>query len=388
MKKVVSLLIVLVFLCGCSVMPKETKPAAQGKISAVWIYFSELSMKSESGGTKKSFTEKMNVIFDNCVKMGINTVFVQVRPCCDAFYKSEIFPWSYYVTGTQGKSVDYDPLQIMVELAHKNNLSIHAWINPFRVAFSDDKSLLSEDNPALSWMNSDDKDLNRLVVSVNGGLYFSPPSDKVQKLILDGVRELVNNYDIDGIHIDDYFYPSIEEKVDSSFYKEYTDNGGALSLSEWRLTVISAFISSMYSAVKSCDSKCIFSISPAGNITNNYNQQFADVKLWCSQRGYADWIIPQVYYGFDDKKLTFDAACDQWSKLDTVGAVKMIYGIAAYKVNESDDEWTAGSGIIDKQISYAKSKDNYYGTAFFSYSSLIDKDKSAEFQNISALVLS
>ena len=151
-------------------------------------------------------------------------------------------------------------------------------------------------------------------------------------------------------------------------------------MKEWRLSVISSFVSAMYSAVKSEDEKCIFSVSPAGNVGNNYNEQYADVGRWCSESGFADWIIPQLYYGFDDKTLTFDKACAEWDRLGRGGKVRLICGIAAYKVNNSDEEWRSGGGIIARQIKYAEDGDNYSGIALFSYSSLIDPAAAAEFE--------
>jgi len=381
MKKVISLILILQFViitAGCSVIPDEEVKKDTSSVSAVWMYYSEISMQDKNGGTEKQFRDKTEEMFRNCADRGINTVFYHVRPFSDAFYKSEVFPWSKYLTGTQGVEPDYDPLEIVIEIAHSYNISLHAWINPFRILASDDYSSLSSDNPALKWINENSPN----VVNVNNGWYFSPGSSEAQKLIVDGVREIAENYDVDGIHIDDYFYPSTDESVDAVFYKEYKDNGGELSLKNWRLNTVSAFVSQLYGATKSKTSKCIFSISPAGNILNNYNEQFADVKLWMSERGYADWIIPQLYYGFDNEILSFGLALEAWSALKKSGDVKLIYGIAAYKVNESDDEWQSGNGIIDKQLDLIIKKENCGGAAFFSYSCLVDPDKAAEFVNI------
>lgn len=382
MKKLISVLLVLTFLAGCSVMPEEKK-TTPAEICAVWIYFDELSMKSEKGGSAESFERKIDKMLSVCAEKGINTLFFHVRPFCDAMYRSAIFPWSAYLTGTQGKSVDYDPLEIALRKAHERGMTLHAWINPFRIAVSEDISKLSADNPALRWIKEKSPD----VVNVNGGWYFCPASVKAQKTVIDGVREIVENYDVDGIHIDDYFYPSADKKVDKYFYDKYKNDGGKLGLSEWRLNVVSAFVSELYAAAKSVSGNCIFSISPAGNIVNNYTQLFADVRLWCSRRGYADWIIPQLYYGFEDEKLSFDLACGVWSKLPLADGVKMIYGIAAYKINNSDSEWDDGRGIIEKQLSCAKAKENYCGAAFFSYSSLADKNNSSELENLGSRVL-
>lgn len=376
----------MMMLTSCTIPDKSQKSKKPGgkEISAVWISYNELSMKDSDGGDEASFREKIREMFDNCAKLGINTAFVQVRPFCDAMYPSDIFPWSAYLTGYQGDPIYYDPLEIMVEEAHERGIGLHAWINPFRVSFDTDLDKLSKKNPAKILL-SDEKTKKR-VVTADGGLYLCPASTDNHKLIIDGVREIIKNYDVDGIHIDDYFYPSTDESVDKVYYDDYKKSGGKLFHDKWRLEMISSFVSQMYTAVKSENKDCVFSISPAGNINNNYEEEYADVERWCSERGYCDWIIPQLYYGFEDEAVPFDKACDSWSKLDTIGAVRMIYGIAAYKINDSDEEFDAGNGIIEKEISVAKATDNYGGVAFFSYTSLTNPDFSEEFKNIKSSV--
>ncbi|MGN0549860.1 MAG: glycoside hydrolase family 10 protein [Acutalibacteraceae bacterium] len=386
MKRVMCLLLAMLTLSSCGVIEKsknEKKPTGK-EISAVWISYTELSMKDENGGNEDSFRDKISEMFDNCAQLGINTVFAQVRPFCDAMYPSEIFPWSAYLTGYQGDPVYYDPLEIMVEEAHERGLGLHAWINPFRVSFDTDTDKLSEKNPAKKLL-SDEKTKDR-VVTADGGLYLCPASTENHKLIIDGVREIIRNYEVDGIHIDDYFYPSTDISVDKTYYEEYKKSGGALFYDKWRLEVISSFVSQMYTAVKSERNDCVLSISPAGNINNNYEEEYADVERWCSEKGYCDWIIPQIYYGFENEVIPFDKACKSWSELDTTDDVRMIYGIPAYKVNGEEDEFKAGRGIIEKQISAAKATDNYGGVAFFSYSSLVDPDCKKEFENIKSSV--
>ena len=380
------LLLAMLTLSSCGIIEKsknDNKPTGK-EISAVWISYTELSMKDENGGNEDSFRDKISEMFDNCAQLGINTVFAQVRPFCDAMYPSEIFPWSAYLTGYQGDPVYYDPLEIMVEEAHERGLGLHAWINPFRVSFDTDTDKLSEKNPAKKLLN-DEKTKDR-VVTADGGLYLCPASTQNHKLIIDGVREIIRNYEVDGIHIDDYFYPSTDISVDKTYYDEYKKNGGAFFYDKWRLEVISSFVSQMYTAVKNERNDCVFSISPAGNINNNYEEEYADVERWCSEKGYCDWIIPQIYYGFENEVLPFDKACKSWSELDTTDDVRMIYGIPAYKVNGEEDEFKAGGGIIEKQISVAKATDNYGGVAFFSYSSLVDPDCKKEFENIKSSV--
>lgn len=380
MKKITVILIsfILIFLLACSDNTEQhnnqNKPVENkdDSVRAVWIFYRELSMADENGGTAESFKKKIDEIFDNCVSLGLNTVFFHVRPFADSFYKSDIFPLSEYLTGEQGGKIDYDPLGIAVESAHERNISIHAWINPFRVSFSSDLSELSESNPAKKYAEEE----SELVYISENGIYFNPSCEENHRLIINGVREIVNNYDVDGVHIDDYFYPTSDEDIDKTQYGKYVSDGGGLSLKEWRIQCINSFVSSLYSAVKSADKNMIFSISPAGNVKNNYDSLFADVKRWGSTAGYCDWLIPQLYYSFDNKTLPYEKALKEWRSNTTLPSVKLIAGLGAYKAVSDDDEWK-DKDIIKSQLKYAE-KDDYDGYALFSYSSIIS-DKMPEF---------
>ena len=378
MKRIFCVILSLMLLCGCSVLPDKNKaeesthiPIPNEDIKGVWIFYRELSMEKDGGGTEESFKSKIDNIFDNCVKFGINTVFVHVRAFSDSFYPSKIFPWSKYLTGVQGKSVEYDPLKIMLNSAHQRGLSFHAWINPFRISLDKDESKLSNDNIAKKWLN--DNDTAKRVYKTDTGIYFDPANSYAQKLIIDGVREIAENYDVDGIHIDDYFYPTTDAQIDETEYNEYTSLGGKLGLSDWRREVVSSFISGMYSAIKSIDESICFSISPAGNFSNNYNSLYADVVKWGNESGYCDVLIPQLYYGFEHKKLPFKEASDDWCNKIDESKVKLVAGLAAYKtVEPQKGEWE--TDIILRQIDYTSRQKQYSGYCLFSYSSIISED--------------
>lgn len=371
MKKLVSLILIILLLPGCT--RQENIPEASTKteieeIRGVWLFYRELSMVDEKGGTAESFTEKINTIFDKCVSLGINTVFFHVRPSADSFYASKIFPFSEYLTGKQGGAVDYDPLKIAVSLAHEKNISLHAWINPFRISFSSDKSELAETNPAVKLINEN----SDRICTVNGGLYFNPASEENRKLIIDGVREIVNSYDVDGVHIDDYFYPDTDKSIDEKQFQDYVSCGGNLSLEEWRTQNVNTFVSNMYSAVKSCDENVIVSVSPAGNIENNYKKLYADVKRWGSTEGYCDWLIPQIYFGFENSAQPYETVMNEWRKNTICPSVRLAAGLAAYKVLSGEsDEWKKG-GIIGRQWGRAE-ENGYDGFVLFSYSSIISE---------------
>lgn len=230
----------------------------------VWINYNELSMKSVGGGTAEEFKNKIDTMFENIKAFGLNTVIFQVRPFSDSFCSSEIFPWSSYITGEQGKNPGYDPFLIATNEAEKYGLKIEAWINPYRVSYKDNFDDLSELNPAKQWYT--DNPLTDDLIITGSGIYYNPSSKRAQKIIIDGVREIVKNYNISAIHMDDYFYPTVDEGIDVDLYTNYRNEGGELSLDDWRRENVNTFISGLYSSVKSIKQDVKVVISPAGDI--------------------------------------------------------------------------------------------------------------------------
>lgn len=386
-------------LIGCTTqMEKEgviptvdaTPTQAQAKSSlskaeemrAVWINYNELSMAQNSGGDAEQFREKIAGMFDKALALGLNTVFVHVRAFSDAFYRSELFPTSKYMTGTQGEDPGYDPLAIAVEEAHKRTLQIHAWINPYRVSLDTDFDKLCDTNPAKKWYLEKGASDPRLIVC-DQGIYYNPASQEAQKLIIDGVREIISGYDVDGIHYDDYFYPSTEASIDKTSYQAYVDTGGKYTLEEWRRENINNFVSGVYSAVKSISPDVRISISPSANIEYNENKMYADVRLWAQTPGYCDDLIPQVYYGFENETLPFETVVRQWNELSTSNSVRLCFGLAFYKCGSVDEfassseasdsaryEWQRRDDIIVRQLQLIRSLSRYGGYALYSYASL------------------
>lgn len=348
------------------------------KFIGVWINYNELSMKKESGGNEESFRKKVGDMFSRCESLGVNNLFVQVRPFCDAFYKSDIFPYSEYITGKQGVNPNYDPLKIMTEEAKKRGLKIHAWINPYRVSYKTDINTLSKTSPAYILYNEKGND----VYIGESGIYLNPASDKAKKLVLEGVRELLS-YNIDGIHLDDYFYPNKDEKIDKAEYEKYRSSGGSLSLEDWRRSHVTSLVGMLYSEIKAASPGILFGISPMGDIEKNYASLYADIPLWCSKTGYVDYIMPQLYYGFENEKLPFEKTAESWKALAEKGNVKIYGGLALYKLGKEDKfageqsekkdtaryEWVNNKDVISRQIAVLEEL-KYGGTVFYSYSSL------------------
>ncbi len=359
---------------------KETIATADSddeEFKAMWISYLELeSYVENSEHSEKAFTEFIDHIYDKTVDSGMNAVIVHVRPMGDALYPSKYYPWSKYLTGTQGVNPGFNPLKIMIEEAHERGLEFHAWINPYRVSTQDSYDTLSADNPAKKWHNSSNSEEQRNVLSYNGALYYNPAKEEVQNLILNGVKEIVQDYDIDAIHFDDYFYPEFtSQNVLTDFdAKEYTGTKTVTGIANWRRENVSTLIKNIYSAIDSIDQNVEFGISPAGyidNLTSEYSY-YVDIEKWLSQEGYIDYVIPQIYWGFTHKTAPFDKMVSEWSTLNKKNIVKLYIGIGTYRVGETDSnhtntsEWL-DSSLMKKQISNARQNSRVKGFAFFSY---------------------
>ena len=360
-----------------STTKKQTTTAAvsQEEIRGVWLSY--LEIPSAQGKSAAQYRNEANSIFSSLADFGINTVFLHARAFSDAFYLSDIFPTSKYVAGTQGAAIGFDPFKIMLESAKSYGLEVHAWINPFRVSSSADITALSKNNPARKIYEAGNEESQVCILS--NGIYYNPASLKAQQLVLDGIKEILANYDVAGIHIDDYFYPSTDSTIDSEQYNAYTAAGGKSSLAQWRISTINSFVLAAYSAVKSYGQNKIFSISPAADIEKNRNQLYADVKVWLANEGYADWIIPQIYYGFENSSFPFDETADEWNSLKRHKNVKLICGLAAYKCGTQDayagngkSEWLSNSDILLRQVMYIKTHGSYSGIVLFSCNNIIN----------------
>lgn len=327
--------------------------------TASWLSYIELSVK-KGRETKEKYTAYIDGIFENMKKVNITDVFVQVRPFADAFYVSSLFPASAYAASEQGGELPFDVLSLITERAKEKNLNIHAWINPYRVSINNDINTLSKNNPAYLWYKEGETED---VVISDSGIYFNPASEKVRKLIVDGAKELLSEYDIKGIHIDDYFYFDGCGNFDKSQYESYTSQGGSLSLDNWRRENVNCLVSSLYIAVKEFGQDKIFSVSPSGDMNKCYEESYADVSLWCSEEGYCDIIIPQIYFGFENEKLPFEQCLSQWLSACKGKGSKLVIGLALYKAGQEDayalsgkNEWIENSDVISRQVKLLKEK--------------------------------
>ncbi len=346
------------------------------EMRGVWVTYMDLNME-DTDKTYKAFKEKFKKIADTAKKDNFNTLIVQVRPFSDALYDSAYFPYSHILTGTQGKDPGYDPLEYMCEYSHKIGLDIHAWVNPYRVKISESPKKLSKNNP---YNNN-----KRLGVTVENDIYYNPAIEDVRLLIELGIKEIVKNYDVDGIQFDDYFYPTKSKSFDKKEYNSYVKSvgtGNAISLQNWRIANVNILVAETYSIIHKIKDNLVFGISPQGNINNNYDL-CADVKSWCSKSGYIDYICPQLYYSLENPALKYEDALNNWINLEYSDNVSLYIGVAGYKAGTDNDKgtWLNSDKIIQKEVKLLRKK-GINGFMFYCYSNLESDLASKEVSNL------
>ncbi len=358
---------------------EKKEDSTKKEMRGIWISYMELDMQNEEEKNAQAFRNKFKKMAIKCKEYGFNTLIVQVRPFADALYESEYYPYSHLLTGTQGENPEYDPLEIMCEISRNYEMSIHAWVNPYRIKSKSIPYELSEDNPYVQ--NSD------IGIQYDEGIYLDPSDEKARELIINGVIEIAEKYDVDGIQFDDYFYPTTDEEFDSKQYAEYVSNVGEnnkMSLDNWRVANVNTLICDTYRAVHSLEKDVVFGISPQGNINNNANL-YADVISWCTCKGFVDYICPQIYFSLENPALSFEDCLDSWCSLEFNDNVSLYVGLSGYKAGSEDyDEgtWLNADDILAQEYEILKNNENVSGFMLYSYESLENETANREIENL------
>lgn len=363
---------------------KTTVNNNDGEVRAAWITFLDYSNNGYESETE--FNLSIAQMFDNIVKSGLNTVYVHVRPFSDAMYNSNYFPWSKYASGRQGDNPSFDPLKNMIRLAKERKLSIHAYINPYRVTTKNEYKNLAINNPAYIWLNDGNDNNDRNVLRFGDVYYYNPSSEEVISLIVNGVSEIIENYSVDGIIFDDYFYPNLGSKYKTNFdYVEYNiykeNNPEAKSIVDWRKDNVNKLLKRVYNTIKSKDKNLTFGISPAGNITNlkAEDKNYVDIDRWLSEDGFIDYIVPQQYWGFEHEVCPFEENVNKWINLIKNPKIKLYIALPMHKTFDKDiDEWKNNNDVIARMISSLRSK----GLGFSIYRYNFMKSETEEYKNM------
>lgn len=319
-------LAMLLLLSGCALQPHlaATRPELRG----VWIAtVDNIDWPSRPDLPVERQKAELVRIFDRAASLGLNAVFLQVRPSADAIYPAADSPWSEYLTGAMGRPPDppWDPLAFAVAEAHARGLELHAWFNPFRARHPSAKS-----PPAASHVALRRPDLVR---EYGKHLWLDPGDPAAHREVLAAVLDVVLRYDVDGVHMDDYFYPYPERATggaeiafpDDATWRRYRANGGRLRRDDWRRKNINDFVRTMYTSVKAIRKDVQVGISPFGiwrprhprqiRGFDAYDKLYADARLWL-RRGWLDYLAPQLYWPIDRREQSFPALLRWWMAQD------------------------------------------------------------------------
>lgn len=300
-------------------------------------------------------------MLDTLQKLNINTVFFQVRPKADAFYDSPYEPWSQYITGYRGKAPTYDVLRWVIDETHRRGMSFHAWINPYRV---DQKQ-----RPGDRFGKLDAKIPQNLVKDYRMVRVYNPAMPETRQRVSAIVADLLRRYDVDGIHLDDYFYPALQkgEKMnDDAEYQRY--GNGFSSIADFRRAMVDSLVVAMHDSIKTIRPNAVFSISPQGNYENNYNTMYADIALW-SARGWCDVIIPQLYWSTERWFLPRL----KWFSDNATSQTKLLIGYALYRFSErAKSSIYRTADDLAKQIDAARADGKVSGAALYSANWLME----------------
>jgi len=305
---------------------KEDIPRAEREFRGVWVAtVANIDWPSEPGLTTKQQKQEVITLLDTFVTLNLNAVVFQVRPQCDAFYNSSIEPWSFYLSGEQGKAPEpyYDPLTFWVEESHKRGLELHTWFNPYRAHHPAGGEITEN-----SVVNTNPE----IVKELKKGYYWLDPAKmETQDHSINVVMDVVKNYDIDGVHFDDYFYPYTsynggDDFPDEDTWQEYKNNGGELERNDWRRQAVNTFIHRLYNEIKNEKPHVKFGLSPFGiwrpgypssiRGMDQYDVLFADAKLWLN-KGWIDYFTPQLYWPINQVPQSFPVLLGWWTKENT-----------------------------------------------------------------------
>jgi uncharacterized lipoprotein YddW (UPF0748 family) len=380
--------------CGLPSVPEgartEEPPPAPREFRAAWVAtVANIDWPSKAGLPVEEQRAEIVRIVDRAAELRLNALVVQVRTTADAMYPSKIEPWSEYLTGEQGKPPEpfYDPLKEWIDEAHRRGIELHAWFNPYRARHVEAKSPLAKSHIAMTHPEA--------VKSYGGYLWMDPGDAAAVDQTLRVVVDVVHRYDVDGVHIDDYFYPypvrarepSGEEGAEEDFpddptWQAYVSGGGTLGRADWRRKNVSDLIERLYTSIHHEKSWVKYGISPFGlgrpdrrppEITgfSQYDKLYADVELWL-ENGWLDYLSPQLYWRMSQTHQAFGPLLDYWRSANPRGR-HVWPGLFTSKIDSSAQSWTTDEVL--GQIRLTRERTSGLGQVHFSMISLLENRK-------------
>ena len=381
MKKIVIFLLILTVIFiyfDNNKTHKETKKEDIKEEKGVFISYIDYSMLK--GKNKEEMNNEIAYMIKNIKDFGLNSIILQTNPFNDAIYPSEIYQSSHVVVEKEGDQLPLDILETFIEKSKKNNISIYAWMNPYRIRNKNSTKDISKDSYYYKWLDTNN------IERTDKGIFLNPASNEVLEYITKGIKELCTNYDIKGLIYDDYYYPT--ETID---LKNYEEQSKKMSLKKYRINNINKLIEQSYKAVKEVNKDIKFGLSPSGNIENNLNKEYLDIKGVLKTKK-IDMIIPQLYYGFNNSTKPYIKTLNDWDNINKNNH-SLYVALSLYKSGKQDkwagkgeNEWLENNDIIKKQILIARNINNYKGFFIYRYDNLFNninnKELNAEIDNL------
>ena len=351
----------------------QTAAFPAGEYRAVWVSYLEWQRMDFSDAA--AFRADAAAMLDDIAGLGANVVLAHVRPFGDALYPSELFPWSHLAAGVQGRDPGFDPLAILVQAAHDRGLQLEAWVNPYRLQAGGVPEL---SGGSLANLHPD------WVRRAGDGLYLDPAEHRVRAYIAAGVAELCAGYDIDGVHFDDYFYPTTDPAFDADAYAAYCAGADEpLPLADWRRSNVDALVALCCQTAHRYWVR--FGVAPQGDPAQNRDAQYSDAARWLAEGGYVDYLMPQLYWGLEyqrgaDTSHSLAELADAWLAMPRRGDVALYFGLGAYRIGAGDggdrtgpdSEWQRGDALARQAEALAAAGGQ--GVGLYRYDSLFAND--------------
>lgn len=377
-----------------SVTPPPTSVpavASQGPVRGVWLTtvsrldWPPISSVNAAPSSRIRLQQAALIAkLDALQRLGINTVFFQVKPDGTALWRSRILPWSDMLTGTIGEDPGYDPLQFILDEAHKRGMRVHAWFNPYRVSTNVKPGTVNALNKTLSGQPASVFVLHRdWIRTASDRFVLDPGIPAARDWITSIIAEVVAHYDIDGVQFDDYFYAETPGSTlnDSATFRAYGQ--GFNNKADWRRHNTQQLIEQVSRTIKQLKPQVAFGVSPAGvwrNLSHDpagsdtrgaaaYDEAYADTRRWV-QSGLLDYIAPQIYWPFSRQAARYDVLAKWWANVVKPTHTRLYIGIALYKVGEPsrlEPEWTDAGGVpeLKRQLDLNDSLPQISGTILF-----------------------
>lgn len=355
----------------------QVLPQPKREFRGVWVAtVTNIDWPSSGKTNSQQQQQELIQIINAHHQTGINAIMFQVRPAADALYAKSREPWSQWLTGKQGKAPNpaYDPLELAINESHKRGMELHAWFNPYRATFSANQKGLSDDHIT--------KQKPEWFFTYAGRKLFNPGLPEVRDYIIKVILDVVDNYDIDGVHLDDYFYPypvDGQHIDDAQTFVDHPD--GFTDIKDWRRHNVDTLIHALSDSIHQHKNYLKFGISPFGIWANkrqnsegsetgggsSYYEQFADSRRWVKE-GWLDYINPQIYWPFNNRAAAFEKLVDWWSN-NTYGR-HLYVGMATYRINERMSAAWKDVSQMPKQLRYERENARVQGSVYFSSRSL------------------